>query len=178
MVREQNGLLIRDAMPEDAEQLCRWWNDGRIMEHAGFPNGLGVTADTLRKRLQDQAAGRGNGNHLLIIEWQERPIGEMNVRPFSTEVCEIGIKICDAGMQNRGVGKRVLSLLIHSLFREYGYRQIVLDTSLENGRAQHVYEQLGFRKVRVNRDSWTDQLGRLRSSVDYELTEDRFCPFE
>lgn len=64
-------------------------------------------------------------------------------------------------------------MLIGWLFRN-GYSKIVLDTNLKNTRAQHVYESLGFRKVRTNIDSWSDQLGRLQSSVDYELVESDF----
>jgi len=37
--------------------------------------------------------------------------------------------------------------------------------------------QLGFQKLRVNIDSWKDQLGNPQSSVDYELTEDSFISF-
>lgn len=38
MYLHQNTLTIRDALPADAPLLCRWWNDGKIMEHAGlFP---------------------------------------------------------------------------------------------------------------------------------------------
>ena len=77
-------------------------------------------------------------------------------------------------MQNRGIGKLVLSLFIKGLFEELGYDKICLDTNLNNKRAQHVYEQLGFQKVRVNLDSWKDQLGNLQSSVDYELVRDTF----
>ena len=55
-----------------------------------------------------------------------------------------------------------------------GYQKIVLDTNLNNARAQHVYETLGFRRVRVNADAWTDQLGVPQSSVDYELTKNEY----
>ena len=58
-----------------------------------------------------------------------------------------------------------------------GFDKIVLDTNLTNLRAQHVYESLGFRKLRINYDSWTDQLGNKQSAVDYELTEDNFVDF-
>ena len=71
----------------------------------------------------------------------------------------------------------VLSMLIGWLFRN-GYSKIVLDTNLTNTRAQHVYESLGFRKVRTNIDSWKDQLGQLQSSVDYELVEKDFVSYE
>ena len=63
------------------------------------------------------------------------------------------------------------------LFRN-GYAKIVLDTNLTNTRAQHVYESLGFRKVRTNIDSWKDQFGRLQSSVDYALVEQDFVSYE
>lgn len=52
--------------------------------------------------------------------------------------------------------------------------RIVFDTTLQNARAQHVNEPLGFREVRVNHDAWADQPGRPQSSVAYEMTpEDR-----
>ena len=57
-----------------------------------------------------------------------------------------------------------------------GFRKIILDTDLENTRAQHVYELLGFRKVTIHKDSWVNQIGEPRSSVDYELTETEFKP--
>lgn len=60
-------------------------------------------------------------------------------------------------------------MLIGQLFA-MGYEKIVLDTNLANTRAQHVYEKLGFKKIRVNIDAWKDQLGRMQSSIDYELS--------
>ena len=100
-------------------------------------------------------------------------IGECNYRNAADGAAEIGIKICETDCQNRGVGRKILSMLIAWLFRN-GYSRIVLDTDLTNTRAQHVYESLGFHKMRINIDSWKDQLGRLQSSVDYELAEDEF----
>lgn len=164
-------LSIRPALPADAEQLCLWWNDGAVMAHAGFPNGLGTTPE---KEARTLSAQRDEISLRHIIEYAGRPIGEMSYHNLGGGECEIGIKICDFSMQNRGLGKIALSLFIDGLFHEMGYRKILLDTNLTNLRAQHVYEQLGFAKLRVNVDSWQDQLGRMQSSVDYELTENRF----
>ena len=107
---ENNDLYIRNADVDDCAQLAKWWNDGGVMAHAGFPNGL---------------------------------------------------------------GRVILSMLIKKLF-SMGYTKIVLDTNLKNGRAKHVYELLGFQKVRVNENSWTNQVGELQSSVDYELVPNNF----
>ena len=173
MHKQTGDILIREAVPDDAEQLCAWWNDGSVMAHAGFPLGLGITAETVRARLAEK--GRSVRH---VIEHRGEMIGEMNYRlTDAPDTCEIGIKICDASRQNRGLGKVILSLFIRTLFDEIGFRKIILDTNLNNLRAQHVYEQLGFRKVRVNTDSWTDQLGRKQSSVDYELTRETFVSY-
>ena len=161
------NLTIRDAMTADAEQLTAWWNDGAVMAHAGFPNGLGTT-------VEEVIAGLGNGR--LVLEEGERLIGEACYRKVGEAIVEIGIKICETDCQNRGLGRIILSMLISRLF-EQGFEKIVLDTNLTNKRAQHVYESLGFQKMRVNVDSWTDQLGNKQSAVDYELTEDNFIDF-
>ena len=167
MELQHRNILLRDATKADAKQLAEWWNDGDVMAHAGFPNGLGTTEEEVA---EDIGAGA------LIIEEAGKPIGEANYRSVDDKVAEIGIKICVFDCQNRGVGKIVLSMLIRYLFGN-GFDKIVLDTNLENKRAQRVYESLGFRKVHINIDSWTDQIGKLQSSVDYELVEKDFVDY-
>ena len=45
-MRIQNeNIIIRSATIDDAVQLNKWWNDGKVMEHAGFPNGIGESLD-------------------------------------------------------------------------------------------------------------------------------------
>lgn len=161
---QYKNLTIRQAEVADAKQLTAWWNDGAVMAHAGFPNGLGTTVEEVIEGLE---------NGRMVIEESNRLIGECVSRSVADGAAEIGIKICEADCQNRGVGRTVLSMLIRWLFQN-GYSKIVLDTDLTNTRAQHVYESLGFRKVRTSIDSWKDQLGQLRSSVDYELVEADF----
>ena len=164
---QYENLTIRQAEEADAKQLTAWWNDGVVMAHAGFPNGLGTTEEDVLKRI---------GDGCMVIQENERLIGECSYRKVKADVAEIGIKICEADCQNRGIGRKTLSMLIGWLFQN-GYSKIVLDTSLANTRAQHVYESLGFRKVRINIDSWKDQLGRLQSSVDYELLNCNFISY-
>ena len=97
----------------------------------------------------------------------------MSFRNKGNGIAEIGIKICETEYQEQGLGRICLSLLIKELFG-MGYEKIILDTNEKNLRAQHVYELLGFRKLRVNKDSWKDQLGNMQSSVDYELLPEDF----
>jgi len=166
-------ITIRNAITEDAPLLARWWNNGSVMAHAGFPNGLGTTPEKISADLADDTDGT---RRRLILLLDTIPIGEMVYRNIGNSTADIGIKICESSFQEKGIGRIALSLLIQHLF-ENGYTKIVLDTNLNNTRAQHVYEKLGFQRLRVNLDSWQNQLGQWESSVDYALTADTFVNF-
>lgn len=174
MLLKHKNLTIRNAITDDAKLLASWWNDGKIMEHAGFPNGTGQTAQSIAECLQDDT---DNTHRRLIIEIDNTAVGEMIYRNKGNGVAEIGIKICDFSKQNKGNGKILLSMLINSLYNDLGYKKIILDTNLENKRAQHVYEQLGFVKLCINENSWTNQIGEIQSSIDYELYQKDFHNF-
>ena len=158
---------MRTATPADAKQLTAWWNDGRVMAHAGFPKGLGTREEEVIAKL--------NEGQMVIAEGR-RLIGECDYHDRGNHVAEIDIKICEPDCQNRGLGRKVLSMLIGWLF-ENGYSEIVLSTNPANRRARHVYESLGFRKLGLNQDSWTDRLGQLQSSLDYSLLPRDFHSF-
>ena len=166
-------VSIRYAGPKDAEILAKWWNDGAVMAHAGFPYGLGTTAEKVAESLKEDS---DTGRRRLILEYENTPIGEMSYRNKGENTAEIGIKICKQQYQNRGIGKIALSLLITMLF-DKGYETIILDTNLNNKRAQHVYETLGFVKTGVSYDSWRDQTGALQSAVDYRLKRSDFVSY-
>lgn len=98
-----NDLTIRQAGMADAKQLATWWNDGAVMVHAGFPNGLGTTEEEVIEGLE---------NGRMVIAESDRLIGECVYRNVADGVAEIGIKICETDCQNRGIGRKVLSMLI------------------------------------------------------------------
>lgn len=162
-------VSIRYATPEDAKQLCVWWNDGSVMAHAGYPNGLNTTEEAILEQINSEDTNRRR----LIIEVEEKPVGEMSYRLLD-RAAEIGIKICDTTYQERGFGTIALKLLIEYLFKEIKVGKIILDTNLQNTRAQHVYEKIGFTKKAIHRDAWRDQTGQLQSFVDYELMKESY----
>ena len=86
-------LRIRNAAPADCRRLADWWNDGAVMAHAGFPNGLGTTPEKVGAQLASESDGSGR---TLILERGGRAVGEMNYRLLGGGTAEIGIKICEA----------------------------------------------------------------------------------
>ncbi|MCH5323573.1 MAG: GNAT family N-acetyltransferase [Eubacterium sp.] len=173
MLLKFKDLTIRNATEDDAAQLAKWWNDGTVMAHAGFPNGLGTTAEEIAESL----ARDTDEYRRLIIEKASVPIGETNYEDVGDGTARIGIKICDFSLHDKGLGRVLLGMLISSLFNDMGYKKIILDTNVNNKRAQHVYEMLGFKKVRLCENAWTDQLGNLQSFIDYEMYPEDFVNF-
>ncbi len=174
MKLEHKALAVRHAAPEDAGRLADWWNDGAVMAHAGFPKGLGTTAEAVAASIREDS---DETRRRLIIEVGGNPAGEMSYRNMGGGTAEISIKICDPSQQDKGQGKVWLSMLIAYLFSERGFKKIILDTNVKNKRAQHVYERLGFQRRRVVEDAWKDQMGELQSAVEYELVEKDFVDF-
>ncbi len=159
-VATDGSLSVRHSHPNDAELLAGWWNDGSIMAHAGFPNGLGTNeAEVKCKILAESEKGRR-----FILESHGTPIGEANYRMVEPEIAQIGIKICVANQRERGLGTRYLKLIIAHVFHEIGAQKVILDTKPHNTRAQHVYEnKIGFRRTRT-----TDEV------IEYEITKAEF----
>ncbi len=67
--------------------------------------------------------------------------------------------------QGRGVGPDAMRTLLAWLFDVRGHHRLTVDPAMENARAIHVYEKLGFRPVgalrryeRVEDDVWRDAL--------------------
>lgn len=174
MLLTYKNLRIRNATSDDALLLCQWWNNGKVMAHAGYPNGLNTNQ---QKIIQELSTDSDDTYRRLTIEADDIPIGEMSYRNMGNKAAEIGIKICEFDKQEKGYGTLFLKMLITDLFSR-GYKIIVLDTNLNNTRAQHVYEKIGFRQLRINHNCWKNQQGELQSSVDYQLLPSQFIPLD
>lgn len=159
-----NEICIRDWTYNDVATILKWWNDGSVMAHAGFPLGLNKTREDIEWLIQNS-----DGKHRMIIEIHNHRVGELVYYEVDRKSVEIGIKICETAFQNKGYGTTILKMLITYLFQELCYDRIVLDTSFENTRARHVYEKLGFTQVAIHEDAFMDQLGNALTVVDYAL---------
>ena len=171
MLKYEN-LLLRKAEVEDALQLVSWWNDGEVMAHAGFPNGVGVQVDEVVALIKKNSKNRCQ----YILDIDGIPVGEMHYRKKEDVSAEIGIKICNKNLHNKGMGKKALSLLINHLFDEHQCQTLLVNVSKKNKVAQHVYEQLGFKEKNALKkisDKYLDK----NSSVKYELSSVDFVSY-
>ncbi len=140
-------LTIREATPEDAEELLRMMQivgketDYLVMDEKGMgltPAALAIEIDYLRESMN---------NLLLVAIMDEAIIGTVSVKAAEqyriSHVGEIGISVLKAywGM---GLGTMLLE---EALFwaRENGVLfRLELDVQARNDRAVHLYKKLGF----------------------------------
>lgn len=168
---EINNIRLRLATEDDAQLLNTWWNDGSVMEHAGFPFGL---KQSLQDTLNHIKSYNPTVNPRFIIEIDHVPIGEA-AYTIEGRTAYPGWKLCNPNYQNKGYGTTLILGLFHDLFKSGLIDLISWDTMLENKRAQLVYEQkIKARKTAIKDHSWKDQCGNWRTAVYYELTKDEF----
>ena len=175
---KKDNILIRSANTDDTILLNKWWNDGKVMEHAGFPNGLEQTLKDTRKSIE---TWEGKLGQLCIIEIDEKPIGELSYSIKDNNTAYAGWKICDFTYQNQGYGPKIIVLLVYFIFTDevinsdFTIDKILWDTMIENERAQYVYERkIGAKKLAVRKNSWKDQVGRLRTTLEYSISREDF----
>ena len=150
------NIKIREAEISDANILTNWWNDGKVMAHAGFPRGLGTNIKEVEKQIKSY-----EGNI---------PIGEMSYG-IGDGFAEVGWKLCDENFQNKGYGTKIINKTFEFIFNDkkindaVNIEKIIWDTNLNNKRAQKVYEDK-VHAIRVKVE--------LQSSVLYEMPRERF----
>lgn len=76
--------------------------------------------------------------------------------------------------QGRGIGPDAMRTLIAWLVDGRGHHRVTVDPAVENGRAIHVYEKLGFRPVGVLRKYERVEDGVWRDALLMELLAEEF----
>ena len=76
--------------------------------------------------------------------------------------------------QGRGIGTDALRTVLSCLIDDLGHHRVIIDPSVENGRAIHVYERLGFRRVGVMRRYERGADGAWHDGLLMELLAEEF----
>ena len=169
-----NGYTLKNIETHHIPFLCDWWNNGSIMQYFGYPSGLGVTVEDVYVLLSKDESRRC---HRLIIENNGEPIGEAYYQELDNVTAKIGIRICKAASHNKGMGKVILSMLISALFERLDYKIITVMTLVDNSRAQHVYEKLGFRRCGTKTNTLKIGQEISLSFILYEMTKNDFVSY-
>ena len=137
-------IEIREATPEDVENVQRLWADGDVMKYVGFPEGLSETEESIREMILRTAAARPQRNYYAIFE-DGVYCGETSYDiDRDTESASLDIKLFRFA-RGRGVATKALSFAMAEAFRS-GAKTVWVDPDPENEKAIALYKRLGFEK--------------------------------
>jgi RimJ/RimL family protein N-acetyltransferase len=173
-------VSIRPLTQNDASLLFTWWNDGKIMKHVGYKEGLNITLEQINQRIQEEVEDKNekrvSRRYIISTLDKKTPIGEISYDSLDLKnnSCSFGIKICDLSFQGQGYGKDALIAFITYLFGNFSLHRIELDTLVENVRAQALYTSVGFKYIGMRRDCWLDPQNNYRSAVLMDVTKEEW----
>jgi aminoglycoside 6'-N-acetyltransferase len=140
-------VTIVPAVPQNAERLrelrtepavARWWDPP--------PDGWPLAAEPGFQVFAILVDGEPAG---AIQFWEEPDPG--------SRFADVDIFL-GPDHQGRGLGTEAMRLIVRHLIDDRGHHRVTLSTAVDNARAIHVYEKVGFRPVGVTRKSSLDQL--------------------
>jgi RimJ/RimL family protein N-acetyltransferase len=155
-------VIIRQLELGDEEYLYRWWNDEKLMAHAGLAFGTLQSKESIRlnilKEVESSTLFPEKKRFIICKKEGMVPIGEMNYNSWDVrnQKCQLGIKICEAQEQGKGYGEDALTSFIDFLFRFLNLNKIELDTMLDNKRSRNLYKKLGFKEIGIIREGYFD----------------------
>lgn len=106
---------------------------------------------------------------MIILDENNRPIGEFHYTQIEKDVATFGIKIGDYDSQGKGYGKMSLIQGIELIKTNPSILAIEINVDSVNLKALNLYDSVGFRIIKMIKDNWTDQLGNLRSTLVLRL---------
>jgi L-amino acid N-acyltransferase YncA len=151
-----SALRVRPAVGDDADAICRIYNQGIEDRVATLETEL-RTPDERRQWL----AARGERHPVIVAEDADGTVlgwGSLNVfnaRQAYRFVADFSIYV-ERAARGRGVGRAMLTRLVE-LGREHGYHKLVLSAFPTNASGMALYTSLGFRTVGVYKEQ--GQLG-------------------
>lgn len=173
---EGKKVVIRQLESGDEEFLYKWWNNGKLMEHASLPYGTLQSKEAIRinitKEIEASALTPDSKRFIICKKDSMEPIGEMNYCSWDArnQKCEFGIKICKIDEQGKRYGIDALYHFIDFLFRHLNLNKIELTSMIDNKRAHKLYEKLGFKEIGIVRDgSFDSRTGEFSDYVYMDI---------
>jgi L-amino acid N-acyltransferase YncA len=157
-----NPLRIRPATADDAEAICRIYNQGIEDRVATLETDLRTPPERRR-----WLAARGPRHPVIVAETDGHILGWGSLNVYNPReayhfVADFSIYV-ERGARGQGVGRVMLTRLVE-LGREHGYHKLVLSAFPTNASGMALYTKLGFRTVGIYKEQgrldgrWVDTI--------------------
>jgi phosphinothricin acetyltransferase len=139
------NMMVRDAVPTDAEALAAIYNQGIIDRIATLE-----TEERTAEERKQWLLARGPRHPVLVAELNERVLGWGSLNPFNPRkaydfVADFSVYV-EREARGKGVGSALLRALI-ARAQQLGYHKLVLSAFPWNEGGMALYRKYGFRTV-------------------------------
>ncbi|HLN62311.1 MAG TPA: GNAT family N-acetyltransferase [Symbiobacteriaceae bacterium] len=156
---EDGPIHIRPLTDSDSDvaTMARWLTDERVLE---YYEGRDNPFDEARIRAV-YLGSKDPWEYACLVEHEGRPIGyiqfyqivgeELEAYGYNPNLTVYGMDqfIGEPNFWNRGIGTRMIRMVLNYLFDVAGARRVAMDPHTRNTRAIRAYEKCGFRKVQI-----------------------------
>lgn len=162
-------IEVREVTVKDAKNLLEFCNQvGSETDNLSYGSeGMGLSVAEEEKILAKFQNAKTC--HFLLAEENGQIVGTCNCRSFRkkrlSHRAEIGIAVKKT-YWNKGIGRKLLTRLI-DLSRQSGLKILSLEVRTDNKGAIHLYESLGFRRIRTF-EGFMEIDGK---SIDFDIME-------
>lgn len=135
-------IRLRRPIEDDIAKFLVWSQDEELRALMGweYPNNEEEIKDWLFNKMQNR------DRRFFVIEYDERPIGDIELCNIAWRCGQAELKICIAEKEhwNRGLGTRAINMVLKEAFDTLGLHEVYLRVYEFNKRAIHTYEKVGF----------------------------------
>jgi len=160
---KEDRIHLKSPEWDDMPFIRRLWSDPETMRPVGGPVHLTdeQAEDWFARKIDP---GRSTDCYRLILDNENRPVGEISYRHLDVEsmTAFFNIKIMHAE-RGKGYAKEAMQVFLDQFFNQRGGRVMIDDVALDNVGGQQVLLRLGF-----EHDPSTGEVFRLR------MTRERF----
>lgn len=168
-------LVIRPTRQADARDIQTLWNDGAVMVHTGFPEGLDISLEEVLAWMERM----GKNDHVAHYVIHEAELGFVGETFYHADVEHdlgaVDIKLLPRAW-GRGIGEAALTFALDALFDRKLVRRAYVEPDPANRRAVALYARLGF-QVRPRPSFLDDWLSYLElQEADWRRYRSRTLP--
>ncbi len=147
-IKSKNIYLKRYLREESYPLLLEWFHDLEVMRYIGWVK-KGLALKNIQE-LKEFISELENGIIFGIYSVDDKFIGYTTLSDFKgKDECEFGIFILDRNYQGKGLGMKVTKLMLGYAFDDLEIGKVILSTSEFHKKAIELYEQAGFKKIKL-----------------------------
>lgn len=172
------GLVIQATKEDDLPNLQRLWNDGVVMTHVGYPQGLGISISEMQSWLAK--LNPPQRHHYCIYLADGIFVGETFYSvDTASQTGALDIKLMP-NFWGRGIARRALAFAIGQAFAKGQAERVYVEPHVDNKRALRLYQHLGFVKrhrpdylagkatyFEISKDDWNKSKIKAATDTDF-----------